>query len=166
MSDYGMFSKEDLYGLNGKMKTQSLFREFFPETGQLTLSKHDTDGCINLRQIYISFCIDDPTEVTFAESVFGDYAFWENLRSLVWMKPNVEEWERIADVKRKQKAFATLIQDATDKDSRTSVTSAKYLIDEPWKGRKKETKEKVKESTSEAFSQVRHDLERMKEHMN
>lgn len=166
MSSYGMFKKEDLYGLNSKMKTQSLFREFFPETGLITLSKHEVDGCINLRQIYISFCIEDPTEVLFAESVFGDYSFWENLRGLSWMKPHVEEWERICDVKRKQKAFAALIQDATDKDSRTRVTSAKYLIDEPWKGRKKETKEKVKESTTEAFSQVRSDYERMKEHLN
>jgi len=162
--NYGMFTKEQLYGDQGHPRTKSLFREF--GGGPLSYSKHDTDGCINLRNIYISLCVDDPTEFVFAEEVFGDWSFWAHLRNISWMKAQVEEWQVVVEVERKSRAFKALVQDASDPKSRSRVASAKYLIEEPWKNKKdRDTKKQVEATASSAYDQSAKDLERIKEHL-
>lgn len=171
---YGMFKKEDLYMPGGQMYTQSLFREWGNEDALLTYTKHKQDGATSLKELYIGFCVDDPTELEFAEHVFGDYLFWEHLKSVSWMAKEVEDWKRIVDVKRKSKAFRTVIQEATNADGRNRFTASKYLIEEPWKakdGRTKDGRKARKESreTTEAAAESRElkeDFERIRSHLN
>lgn len=160
--NYGMFKREDLYGEQGHPKTKALFREWNGEGAPLSLSKHETEGCINLRSLYISFCVDDPTEVEFAEAVFGDWEYWAHLSSISWVKEHLDKWREVVAVKRKAKAFRAIIQDASDSQSRTRVTSAKYLIEEPWRNKRvKQTKEQVEQSSRQAFLEVEEDAKRV-----
>lgn len=161
--DYGMFTKEQLYGDQGHPRTKSLFREYGGEP--LTLSKHEMEGCINLRSIYFSFCVDDPTEYVFAKEVFGDWGYWAHLREISWVKKEVDEWRKAVEVERKSKAFRSLVQDATNPDSRSRVTSAKYLIEEPWKGKSKTVRQEKEETATTAYGQVEKDLKRIREHL-
>lgn len=163
--NYGMFTKEQLWDTMGRPYTKALFREFGGEGAPLSLSKHEQDGCINLRHIYISHCVDDPTELMFAEAVFGDWEYWDHLRQVKWMAEQVAKWREVVEVKRKARAFSTIIEDASDPKSRSKVSSAKYLIEEPWKGKTKAVRKAVEETTTQAHGQVRHDIERMKEHL-
>lgn len=160
--NYGMFTKEDLYGSQGLPRTKSLFKEWAGEGAPLCLSKHEIDGCINLRSLYISFCVDDPTEVEFAEAVFGDWEYWSHLSSISWMKAELDKWREVAAVKRKAKAFTTLIRDASDSKSRTKTTSAKYLIEESWRNKKSPVVKKDVEKTTElAYDRIKEDAERV-----
>ena len=157
-----MFSRNQLYGPNGKMLTKSLFREIVGGDAPLSLGRHEREGCINLRSLYISLCVDDPTEVVFAETVFGDWTFWDNLRSSPLLRKHVEEWREVCEVKRKSLAFASLIEEVK-KGGRGRLAAAKYLIDEPWKGKSKKVREKVNETSSLASKEIKEDLKRLQE---
>ena len=164
MSDYGMFTKEQLYASTGMRKSKSLFIEYRVEGIEpiFTLSRHEREGLISLRNLYIQYCVDDPTEVEFAEAVFGDYGFWLNLSTTMYVAKELEEWRAIVDIKRKAQAFKTIMKEVQE-DGRAAFSAAKYLIEEPWKGRKQATRQKVKETATKAYSEVQDDINRLRE---
>ena len=65
------------------------------------------------------------------------------------MKDKVADWQHEADVKRKSRAFKFIIEEIKN-DGRNAYHAAKYLIDEPWKGRTKPAQDKRRKSTVEA----------------
>jgi len=75
----------------------------------------------------MQYAVDDPTEYSFAVEVFGDMAFWLNLRDKYPIKDCIEDWETEAEVARKSKALG-LIREAT-RDPKTSFPAAKWLIE-------------------------------------
>lgn len=126
--------------------------------------RDEKEGLISLKKLYMSFVVDDPTESVFAEEVFGDLGYWLIAREMGPFKPVHQEWIREADILRKQIAFKAIMSEAKE-GGRSAFSAAKFLIDEPWKGRK--AKAESKKTTEEAFAAVKNeyseDYHRLKE---
>lgn len=163
-----MFDDSVYFTSNGISRSRGLFKEMAVEGDSpvFTLSKAGKDGYVSLRKLYIEYVKDDPSEDTFVEVVFGDWHIWNKIKGASWFEEHYEEWQNIAAVKRKSEAFKTIVADAMDEKSRTKVSSAKYLIEEPWERKTKTQKERTKETARSAYSQVDKDLERLREHLN
>jgi hypothetical protein len=165
-----MIDRKYLYGHTGRRLTRSLFKETCLTTDSplMTLGRDTDNGYINLRELFIKFVVDDPSESDFAEAVFGDYSFWVFLCKADWMGEYVEEWRMIADVKRKAKAFKTIIKEV-DEEGKSSFTAAKYLIEEPWKVKEAEDKrgarQRIRKTAEQAFEEsgISEDVKRLKE---
>lgn len=162
-----IFTKDDLYNKSNNMLIRNIFCEWNPD-GLLTLDKNGKEGKVSLFKLYMAHCVDDPSEVTFAEEVFGDLFFWQNLSEANWFERDITEWRHLAATKRKQKAFKAIIEEVQTK-GRSSFTAAKYLIEEPWKvgnaTERKKIKKQISDSAEAALkdSSVQSDLRRLKE---
>ena len=155
-----------LFAANGKQRTVTLIHELPSHsdtiTAPFTINPKGKEGYINLRDLFLSMVVGDPTEVEFAEFVFGDIAYWERLANCPAMKDYVREWRRMADMKRKTEAFKSIIREAKESKGASAVTAARYLIEEPWK---KDSRDKrvSKRTTEEAFNNINDDLSRLRE---
>lgn len=164
-----LFTPEQLYGKGNVPYTQKIFYEWVGEKGLVNLSKEEKKGTIPLRKLFIPMTIKDPTEVEFAEYVFGDYSYWQYLerRTKSWTAKHIAEWRHLANIGRKSEAFKTIYQEL--QDGKSSYQAAKYLIEEPWKvaasDDKRGARKEVRETAEEAFelSGVSEDLKRLKE---
>lgn len=167
-------SLSDLYTDHNVPRTIEPFLELriareYERPALFTVGRQPKAGFIPLFQIYLSLTVDDPSEMTFVEEVFGDYAYWMTLCESNKFKPIIEEWRLISSVKRKQKAFEAIVKELkSDKPSR--FAAAKYLIEEPWKGgltaaQRKKNRKQTQETTEEAFKQslVEEDITRLRE---
>lgn len=163
-----MFTRDDLLNDQGRYKTRGLFREVCrPEDEPIfTWSKGtDTHGLINLRDLYIRYSVDDPSEATFAEAVCEDIGWWEEVKTTSWIKGPLSEWRKVATIKRKAKAFQAILKEI-EEGGRSSFTAAKYLIEEPWiDKRTKGAKEAAQETTEKAFESVSGDVIRLKNYL-
>lgn len=133
-----------------------------------TVANVPAEGYIPLKKLYMTFCVDDPSEVTFCDEVFGDFYYWSCLQEASLFKPILEAWRYEASVRRKQMAFKQIINEV--KEGKSAFQAAKYLVEEPWKGGptaadRKKAKAKSQESAEEAFqnSQIQEDVKRLKE---
>jgi hypothetical protein len=160
-----MFKKEDLWASNGNAKTSSLFSEVCRPNDTPLLSLNGTSNDLPcLRDLFVPLVAQDPSEATFAEVVFNDLRYWAILREAKFIQAWLEEYRKLADIKRKQVAFKAIIDDITNPGSRTSTSSAKYILEEPWKGNSKKAVESKKKTTQEAVSVFQEDVERLREH--
>lgn len=159
-----LLSKDQLWNSNGVPKTRSLFSEtcIQGDVPLMTLNGGRADlPC--LRDFYVPLVAADPSEYTFAEAVFGDVRFWLALKKVKWIQSYLDEWNQMADIKRKSDAFVAMI-DEIKSNGRSRFTAAKYLIEEPWKDKRNpEVKAKSKESTEKAAEFWEEDIERLKE---
>ncbi len=161
-----VFTTKDLYNSRNNMLLREIFSEFNP-SAMLTYSKIGKDGKINLFNLYMAHSVDDPSEVTFAEEVFGDLYFWQCLSEAAWFKPHVEEWRHLAAIKRKQAAFKSILKEVKT-NGRSAFSAAKYLIEEPWKFgsavERKKVRKQISDSAEAALSDstVQSDLNRLK----
>ena len=157
------FTQDQLWASNGSARTNSLFFESARpgDTPLMSLQSKTKEG-ICLRELYVPLVAKDPTEVLFAESVFGDVRYWLRLREAPFMKAYLEEWSKEADIKRKSDAFRLLIEEVKV-EGKNSFAAAKYLIEEPWKGNTKAARTRKKETTEAAMSPYKEDIERLKE---
>ncbi len=159
----GMFPDEVLYASNGLRRTRALFREVSVEGDNPVFTLAKSPGYIKIKDLYIKFCVDDPTEATFALTVFGDIAFWENIAKSPWIETHLEEWRRTCEVMRKAKAFEAIIHEVNN-GGRSSFSAAKFLIEEPWKDKRNpKTKTKAKESTEKAYGTLKDDVKNLKD---
>lgn len=160
-----IFSYEQLHSSLNHRLTKALFVETCSPEHQplMTLGRREKKGLFCLRDIFIPMVAEDPSEYKFAEYVFGDYAFWDNLTKSTWMKPYLEEWRMVAATKRKSMAFEALAEEV--KGGKNSYGAARFLIEEPWKDKRtKKEQEASRKSTEEAHKTVfREDAERLKE---
>lgn len=164
----------DIWSGQNSPKTVEPFHEFrlakeYSQPPMFSVSRRPKDGLIPLFSVYMSLTQDDPSETTFVEDVFGDWYYWAALSQSAQFKPILEEWRHFAAIKRKQKAFKTIVEEMkSDRPSR--FAAAKYLIEEPWKGgltasERKKIRKQTQETTEEAFKQslVAEDIQRLKE---
>lgn len=164
-----LLKHDQIYASNGLKKTKSLFPGHGSEEEPiLSLYSDQGDGLLSLKDLFLLYVLDDPTEFTFAYEVFGELAFWEHLKSIAWVKTHYEEWKREVDAARKSQAFKVLYTEVVT-EGKGKLGAAKYLIEEPWisgngvDGRK--ARQKVRESTKEAYEAtgLRNDVKRLKE---
>ena len=162
-----IFQPKDLYN----KQNNPLLREIFCEHNSdalLTVNKNGEEGKICLFKLYMAHTVDDPSEVTFAEEVFGDLYFWQTLTESVWFKRHIDEWRFLAATKRKQAAFKSIIKEVKE-GGRSSFSAAKYLIEEPWKFgsavERKKVRKQISDSAEAAIgdSSIQKDLARLKE---
>lgn len=158
---------KDLYNSRNNMLLREIFCEHNSEA-MLTFDKNGKEGKINLFKLYMAHSVDDPSEVTFAEEVFGDLFFWQCLTEASFFKRHIEEWRFLASTVRKKEAFKAIINEVKT-NGKSSFTAAKYLIEEPWKTgnamERKRNKKLVADSAEAAFSDstIQSDLKRLKE---
>ena len=158
-----MLSRNQMYTPGNVRRTASLIFETcrYDDKPIFTLNV-EREGYISLQNLYIKYCVDDPTENTFAEEVFGSLEFWLNMKTSKQLGPLFEPWKELVDIKRKQLAFQVILKEVKE-EGKNSFQAAKYLIEEPWK-KGVVAKRKAKETTKEAFStSVQKDAERLKE---
>ncbi len=160
-----LIEHKDLYTSSGQRRTRALFREtcMASDTPVASIGKQP-GALIPMRELFLEFVPNDPTEFEFAELVFGDYAHWKMIADAPWMSDVLAEWRMICDVKRKSEAFKAVLEEA--KGGRSSFTAAKYLIEEPWKDKRNpKTKEAVNKSTQKARDGILEDVKRLSDYM-
>jgi len=118
---------------------------------------------VNLQALYVKFCKDDPSEYTFAMTVFGEWKYWSNMKSMEFFKPILAHYVEEAEVARKSEAFGAVIQEIKE-EGKSKFQAAKFLIDEPWKDKKDpKVKKDSKKTTTKAADLYTEDFERMQE---
>ena len=158
---------KDLYNSRNNMLLREIFCEHNPDS-LLTLDKNGKEGKVCLFKLYMAHSVDDPSEVTFAEEVFGDLFFWQTLTEASFFQRHIQEWRFLAATKRKQAAFKSIIQEVKE-NGKSSFTAAKYLIEEPWKTgnamERRKNKKMVSETAEAAFndSTIQSDVKRLKD---
>ena len=159
-----ILSREDLYTEHNVPKTASNIKELARDTDNPVFTLYpELEGYISLQKLFVSLTIDDPTEVNFAEEVFGDVGYWMILQKVAKLKPHIEKWREIAEMKRKQKAFKAIINEV-EHEGKGKLQAAKFLIEEPWKNKRiKTTREASKKTTERAFNSVSDDYKRLRE---
>ena len=82
-----MFSKEQLY-YNNRPMNRGLFRDVVvSDYNIMTLEPRKGSDLPVLRDIYLSYCKEDPTEYNLAIEVFGSWDYWKQLTSSVEIAP-------------------------------------------------------------------------------
>ncbi len=153
------FTRDELYTTNNRRQLRMWFIEYSKITGtepKLNLSYYDGyEGTKSLKDIYMQYCVEDPTESKFAEYMFGDVAFWLEIRDEPWLQEPLRIYRKEADTRRKAMAFESVVDEIKTK-SRSAFSAAKFLIDEPWLvgssvSEKKAIAKRKQESTEEAL---------------
>lgn len=112
--------------------------------------RDEKEGYESIQTLFINLTVEDPTETVFAETVFGNVPYWLKARENRTLKPYIEEWRAVADVKRKAMAYEAIIGEVKTR-GRNSFSAAKYLIDEPNKDKRNpKTKQEVETTKAAA----------------
>lgn len=165
-----LFSYDDLYiESNNLPRTRALICQYKSDA-PLSIYRKDVSGKVNLYNLYMQFAVDDPSEVSFAENVFGDIVYWkEHMSQDLWFKKHLEIWRMAAAEKRKSLAFANIIKEVKN-NGKSSFSASRYLIEEPWlvgatAGEKKEIAKTRRASTERAFAskEFQMDIDRLKQ---
>lgn len=159
-----MFTREDLFTSGNVMRSSALIKEFCrPGDTPIFCLSPVRDDLPSLQNLYIQYCTDDPTEMTFAEEVFGYVQVWFNLREVTRLKPHLEDWRKICEEKRKSKAFKTIVNEVKE-DKPGRLQAAKFLIEEPWKDKRvSKTKREADKTSAKAYNEVHDDLKALQE---
>lgn len=160
-----MLSQDQLVASNGNKITRGLFVEvnqYDKMKPIFSLSDNKKEGFISLKELFLKFVPDDPSEATFALAVFGSISHWEEIKATYWFKPYYERWTLETDILRKSEAFKSVISEVKN-NGKSAFSAAKFLIDEPWKPKTKVSREKKKESTGKAYDSVSADVIRLKD---
>jgi hypothetical protein len=162
---------EQYFGPTGQLLVRTMFYElaFDHDLSLLTLKYDDhtlPNGrtLLSLPKVYLEYCVNDPTEYTFAQALFGSWSVWAQLQKTKNLQNILSALREEVTVARKAIAFGTLADQAS-----SNVTAAKYLIEEPWvsgngtDGRK--NRQKVRETADQAFhkSGIEEDVKRLKD---
>lgn len=148
----------ELKDAQGRYKTRSLFVETIDakvrENGYepiFTLRAQDLeDGTKSLKKIYLDMM--DPSEMLFAEEVFGTYEHWQKLTECTWFIPHLEQWRKELELK----LIGLGVQQLQKQAKMGNVNAAKALMDRKWKSDKKAVgrprKAQTVENSEEDFS--------------
>ena len=172
-----IFRQDQLISKGGIHRTKSLFMETSyedPEYWLMTLKDHDTvsprgQPLLSLKRLYVELSIDDPSEYTFASTVFGSWAVWEKLCGSDARIQKVISLARTeCDVKRKSLVYRGIMQGV--KAGNASFQAQKWISEEPWKatetatdGRKKRKKQIVVAEAAFEAEGLSGDLKRLKD---
>lgn len=158
-----LYDSSVLINSTGAMRTTALFKETASkdENPIFTLSNNPKEGYVTLKDIYMDFCVLDPTEVTFADHVFGSWTHWKKISNSNFFQDYILEWREEAAVRRKSLAFKAMIKDV--QEGKNTLVAGKYLIEEPWLGKSAKAMSSRHKTTREARLAVDSDIQRLKE---
>ena len=145
-----LFKPDTFRTIKGVVRTKSLFYELSydnPEHVLFTTKEEDVDRngttYLSLHKLFTSLVPQDPTEYTFAMTVFGSWYVWEVIREAPQVKPFVARWRREADIKVKSQAIVAIAEEMTE-GGRSSFTAAKLLLERGWIEKEPASKSKQK----------------------
>jgi len=157
-----MYNKQNVPTFNQLIVEFAIHRVERDKSKSVFTIRQDKEGYISLKRLFVSHVVDDPSEASFAEAIFGDVGYWLKVRTQKEIKGYLVTWREEADSIRKSLAFKAMIQEVRE-DGKSSFSAAKYLIEEPWKGRSRAVKAKVTKTTEDAYSSVLDDKKRLQE---
>lgn len=128
-------TRDHLYTSLNNIRVTCLYKELCAQGDKpiFTIRTHK-EGLISIKNLFVDLTVDDPTEVTFANEVFGEVGYWLKSRENPTLKPHLEEWRLEADVIRKSKAFKAIVDEVVT-NGKSALSASKYLIEEPWKSK-------------------------------
>lgn len=154
--DRGLTPEEkELYcvGPNKQRRTKSLFYDFNKDGASVfTLQdcrpnhyKIGINGLIvyDMRQLYLG--VDDITEWQFIHKFLYDKHQLDSLLKSYDIRPHLENWRNEQRLKVKSNMFNILLDDASDRYSKTKTQSAKYLLEKYYDPATKNNKQPRKE---------------------
>lgn len=159
-----LFKREQLYTEKNKRLSVGLFKETCTNNATnvvCTIMSFDP-RLPRLIDLYVEYCVNDPSEYDFAIAVFGNWEFWTNITSKHWFKEYHKLLQEEAETKRKSLAFKTIINEAS-KEGPTAVNAAKFLIQEPWKEQTRASKAQAAKTTEKAKDEFADDYKRLQE---
>ena len=122
-----LFTHEQLYNENNILRKKSLFWELSysePEHCIMTLKPEDFKGYKSLYKLFMSLTEDDPTEYTFALTVFGSWRTWQKLQTQPKFAVHLKEWREEVQLRIKSKAIVAIAKEAPQ-----NYQAAKYLLE-------------------------------------
>lgn len=144
-----LFGPEYTKTVKGVVRTKSLFYELSysePQHAIFTTKENDIERhgntYLSLGKLFCSLVPQDPTEYTFAMTVFGSWHVWEVIRDAPQVAPYYKRWKREAEIKVKSEAIKAIAEEAKS-GGRSSFTAAKLLLERGWI--EKETTSKAKQ---------------------
>jgi hypothetical protein len=109
--------------------------------------------------------VDDPTEITFSDHIFGSWQVWDKIRnSDKRLVTHIEKWRKEADVRRKALAFSVVVNEVKN-EGKSSFAAAKYLIEEGWNPKGRTTDARKKRAESRETAQTAFEREGLTEDM-
>ena len=159
-----MLTRDQIYTAQQKPKFTCLIMEWCKiEDEPIFTIREEKEGYVSLKKLFVQHTVDDPSEATFAEKVFGDVGYWLDVRESNKLASHISQWREEAEVKRKAKAFKAITTEVKT-GGRSAFTAAKFLIEEPWKDKKNpKVAKEAKETTRTASSVISSDVKRMRE---
>jgi len=124
--------KKVLKDVQGRYRTQSLFREFYIKDLEplWSLKDEDSQGILpSLKKLYIE--CEDPTEYEFAMQAFGSWNHWIKIKSSAAIKTFIEDWPIELEVSLRSKGIRLVAQEAID--GKSKFHAAKFLAEGQWK---------------------------------
>jgi len=146
---------------SGMYLTKSLFIELcYGKPEHAIYTTKNEDHVLN-GKTYTSFKkryleIADPVEYETAQQLCDGWDHWKELTNSVALAPLIQECRDELDMKIRSEAVKVVAQDAASPDSKTSVTSAKWLSDRGYKADKKTVGRPAK-SSEETFKPLKLD---------
>lgn len=168
-----MIDKIKFLGGSGARLTKQLFYEYRHVSDNdfaiYTLARTDKeiDGKVypSLYRLYMEE--EDITEAKFVEKYLYDWEQWERIANGPVFKEEIELWRKELRVKVGGQLVDRLIKDAFNKTSKSSMSSAKYLLDNVIKTDNKRTSRgrpssKTDNGPIDISTEVASDLERVR----
>lgn len=121
--------------------TRGLFYEMSyedPSTAIYTLKDKDYKSYISLYSRYLN--LEDPYEVTFANTYFEGWEHWQMVANTAWFKPIIERWRKELALRIRAKALNQIREIAKDETSRSSFAANKLLLEGGWMDKEEKAK--------------------------
>lgn len=170
-----MIDKEKLWTQNGKPIFIGLIQELHQYKNEdikpIFTLREEKEGLISLQKLFVKYVAEDPTEVTFALTVFGSVDYWLMAKKMSGFQSHYEDLKLKADIARKSMAFRSIVAEVQT-NGKSAFSAAKYLIEEPWTPKTGKVQQRKQEATKKAFdkvmSETSEDYARLKEagHIN
>ena len=140
---------------NGRRVTRGLFYEVkmgseynFFTMGPKDIPKESEykSGLLSFPKIYMSYCVDDPTEYSMALAVFGSWEHWQMVVDCADLRPYIDALRREAVVAIRAKAMAHIASEVKDK-TKNAYAAAKWLAEKGWEPKESVTETKIARKT-------------------
>lgn len=158
-----MFQPEQLKATNGKNRIAQLFYELtYEDTTYAVFTTKDEDyqtpdgrHLYSLKKLFLAISVNDPTEYTFAQTVFGNWNHWMSISKSPITGKMVSEWRDELVVKIKSNAIRHIASEMINIESKNSFQAAKLLLDKGWLEKEvaSQAKKKLEEKKNEEENQ-------------
>jgi len=152
-------SKNRFLGKGGVRLVRQLFVENRSigenDTAIYTMHREDEGNCPSLYRLYME--VGDITEARFVSLYLYDWQQWESIAKNSWYKDEIARWRTDLKAKVMGQLVDTLIEDAHS-DSRSSKSSAKYLVDKLSRGAKGKPATAVVPTNEETATKITHEI--------